>query len=287
MRAIGEQAGGRLMVRRTGRRCGGCSQQRRRRRPPTRDHRRRVHRRVGQRRQRRRRRPRDRSSRSSTAPPPTRTRSRPPPPTPPRSPTRRWSSTTAAATTTGSTTCSPATPDVDAVDAYSLLPAPSRSRANEHVFYDLEHRQGRRRPDRRPARRDRCRRTPTTTGPTPPSSASRPTTIAAHRARDRPGPPRRGQWWRPSPSRTTCWSTPESPTRPRRGSASAVEEDADPSPADLAAMLDLINTHQVSALLFNPQTADGGHQADPGRRAARLRSGRHGDRDPPERAPTT
>ena len=38
------------------------------------------------------------------------------------------------------------------------------------------------------------------------------------------------------------------------GFASAVEQDTDPSPADLAAMLDLINTHQVSALLFNPQT---------------------------------
>ena len=39
-----------------------------------------------------------------------------------------------------------------------------------------------------------------------------------------------------------------------QGFSSAVEEDADPAPADLAAMLDLINTHQVSALLFNPQT---------------------------------
>jgi zinc/manganese transport system substrate-binding protein len=38
------------------------------------------------------------------------------------------------------------------------------------------------------------------------------------------------------------------------GFSSAVEEDADPAPADLAAMLDLINTHQVSALLFNSQT---------------------------------
>lgn len=38
------------------------------------------------------------------------------------------------------------------------------------------------------------------------------------------------------------------------GFTSAVEEDTDPSPADLAATLDLINTRQVSALLFNPQT---------------------------------
>ncbi|BBX00231.1 ABC transporter substrate-binding protein [Mycolicibacterium moriokaense] len=38
------------------------------------------------------------------------------------------------------------------------------------------------------------------------------------------------------------------------GFANAIEEDTDPSPADLAAMLDLINTRQVSALLHNPQT---------------------------------
>jgi zinc/manganese transport system substrate-binding protein len=38
------------------------------------------------------------------------------------------------------------------------------------------------------------------------------------------------------------------------GFANAIEEDTDPSPADLAAMLDLINTRAVSALLYNPQT---------------------------------
>ena len=38
------------------------------------------------------------------------------------------------------------------------------------------------------------------------------------------------------------------------GFTSAIEEDADPSPADLAAMLDLINKRQVSAVLFNAQT---------------------------------
>jgi zinc/manganese transport system substrate-binding protein len=39
-----------------------------------------------------------------------------------------------------------------------------------------------------------------------------------------------------------------------KGFAEAVEQDTDPSPADLAAMLDLINNHQVSALLYNTQT---------------------------------
>jgi zinc/manganese transport system substrate-binding protein len=38
------------------------------------------------------------------------------------------------------------------------------------------------------------------------------------------------------------------------GFTNAVEEDTDPSPADLAAMLDLIHTRAVSALLYNPQT---------------------------------
>jgi zinc/manganese transport system substrate-binding protein len=38
------------------------------------------------------------------------------------------------------------------------------------------------------------------------------------------------------------------------GFAEAVEQDTDPSPADLAAMLDLINSRQVSALIYNPQT---------------------------------
>lgn len=42
--------------------------------------------------------------------------------------------------------------------------------------------------------------------------------------------------------------------RTPEGFANAIEEDTDPSPADLAAMLDLINTRQVSALLYNPQT---------------------------------
>ena len=54
------------------------------------------------------------------------------------------------------------------------------------------------------------------------------------------------------------------------GFASAVEEGDDPSPADVAAMLDLINTHQVSVLLFNPQTETAATKqiADAARRAS-------------------
>jgi zinc/manganese transport system substrate-binding protein len=38
------------------------------------------------------------------------------------------------------------------------------------------------------------------------------------------------------------------------GFSESAEQDTDPSPADLAAMLDLITTHQVAALVYNPQT---------------------------------
>ena len=63
------------------------------------------------------------------------------------------------------------------------------------------------------------------------------------------------------------------------GFAAAVEEGDDPAPADVAAMLDLINSRQVSALVFNPQTETAATQADRGRRPAGFGSGRHGHRD--------
>jgi len=40
-----------------------------------------------------------------------------------------------------------------------------------------------------------------------------------------------------------------------RGFTSAIEQDTDPAPVDLAAMLDLINARQVDAVLMNQQTA--------------------------------
>ncbi|HPX37097.1 MAG TPA: zinc ABC transporter substrate-binding protein [Mycobacterium sp.] len=42
-----------------------------------------------------------------------------------------------------------------------------------------------------------------------------------------------------------------------QGFSNAVEQDTDPAPADIAAMLDLITKHQVSALVFNDQTVTG------------------------------
>jgi zinc/manganese transport system substrate-binding protein len=40
-----------------------------------------------------------------------------------------------------------------------------------------------------------------------------------------------------------------------QGFTSAVEQDTDPAPVDVAAMLDLISARQVDAVLINPQTA--------------------------------
>jgi zinc/manganese transport system substrate-binding protein len=39
------------------------------------------------------------------------------------------------------------------------------------------------------------------------------------------------------------------------GFSSAIEQDSDPAPVDVAAMLDVINSRESSALLVNPQTA--------------------------------
>ena len=40
-----------------------------------------------------------------------------------------------------------------------------------------------------------------------------------------------------------------------KGFTSAIEQDTDPAPVDVAAMLDLITTRQVAAVLINQQTA--------------------------------
>jgi len=45
--------------------------------------------------------------------------------------------------------------------------------------------------------------------------------------------------------------------RTPRGFTNAIEQDSDPSPADMAAVLDLITGHRVSALIFNEQTVTG------------------------------
>ena len=96
-------------------------------------------------------------------------------------------------------------------------------------------------------------RTPTTTGPTPSKFAEQADAIAAaERAIGAAHPGAAVVATEPVAHYLLVNSgiadkTPE-------GFSNAIEEDTDPSPADLAAMLDLISTHQVSALVYNPQT---------------------------------
>ncbi len=61
------------------------------------------------------------------------------------------------------------------------------------------------------------------------------------------------------------------------GFANAIEEDTDPSPADLAAMLDLISTAAGVGSAVQPSDRDRGNQTASGRRRTGLDSG--GDRD--------
>ncbi len=61
--------------------------------------------------------------------------------------------------------------------------------------------------------------------------------------------------------------------------ANAVEEGGDPSPADVAAVLDLINSRQVRAVVVNSQTEGPGGPADRRRRARRRPADHLGHRD--------
>ncbi len=141
---------------------------------------------------------------------------------------------------------------VQTVNAYSLLPSSLPQPANEHVFYDLQtakavahqiaDRLGQSDPDHADDYKanaskfadeaDSISVAQRAIGSSHPGAAVVATEPVAHYLLVNSG---------------ITDKTPE-------GFSSAVEEDTDPSPADLAAMLDLINTHQVSALLFNPQT---------------------------------
>jgi zinc/manganese transport system substrate-binding protein len=143
-------------------------------------------------------------------------------------------------------------PGVTTVNAYSLLPGTVAQPANEHVFYDpatakavatqmadrlaqsdAAHADAYRANAAEFGKRaDEILQIERAIGQTHPGAAVVATEPVAHYLLVNAG---------------VTDKTPE-------GFSSAVEEDADPAPADLAAMLDLINTHQVSALLFNPQT---------------------------------
>ena len=141
-------------------------------------------------------------------------------------------------------------PEVDAVDAYSLRG--TEQRANEHVFYDVgiaktvAEEIAKRLAEIEPAHADDYRSNAAEFGREADAIAEAERAIGkAH------------------PSESVVATEPVAyyllrnagiTDRTPPGFASAVEEGDDPSPADVAAMLDLINTHQVSALLFNPQT---------------------------------
>jgi zinc/manganese transport system substrate-binding protein len=142
-------------------------------------------------------------------------------------------------------------PGVKAVNAYSLLPT-SEQPANEHVFYDIgtaklvATRIADRLAEVIPDHADDFRANAVEFG------AQADAILAQQRAIAEKHPGASVVATEPVAhyllvNAGVTDKTPE-------GFTSAIEEDADPAPADLAAMLDLINTHQVSALLFNPQT---------------------------------
>ena len=152
--------------------------------------RRRLHRRVGQRGQRRRRRSRDRDV------DPERHRRRPAlvrgQPSQRRRDRRRFAGRLQRRRLRplGRAMCSQDHPDVPTVDAYSLLPDAQAARQRTRLLRPGD-RQGRRRTDRRPARRRSIATTPTPTVPTPRRSASQGRRDPGVGARDRPGTPRR------------------------------------------------------------------------------------------------
>ncbi len=145
-------------------------------------------------------------------------------------------------------------PDVATVDAYSLRPDPQQA-ANEHVFYDpatakavaarIADRLAEIDPDHADAYRanaaafgtgaDGILATERAIGQAHPGAAVVATEPVAHYLLANAG------------------VTDKTPA----GFTNAVEEDADPAPADLATMLDLIENREVSAMLFNPQTETG------------------------------
>ncbi|MCV7223862.1 metal ABC transporter solute-binding protein, Zn/Mn family [Mycolicibacterium elephantis] len=145
-------------------------------------------------------------------------------------------------------------PDVVVVDAYSLRPDPQAS-ANEHVSYDpatakavaaqIADRLAEVDPDHADAYRanaaafgagaDEILATERAIAQAHPEAAVVATEPVAHYLLANAG------------------ITDKTPA----GFSNAVEEDADPSPADLAEMLDLIENREVSALLSNPQTETG------------------------------
>ena len=142
--------------------------------------------------------------------------------------------------------------DVQSVNAYSLLPSSVPQPANEHVFYDLETAKAvanqiadklsqsdaghandyKANASKFAGQADTIAAAERAIGAAHPGAAVVATEPVAHYLLVNSG---------------IADKTPE-------GFTKAIEQDSDPAPADLAAMLDLINTHQVSALVYNTQT---------------------------------
>jgi zinc/manganese transport system substrate-binding protein len=141
---------------------------------------------------------------------------------------------------------------VQAVDAYKLLPASVPQPANEHVFYDLE-------TAKAVANQiaDKLAQSDAEHANDYKANAAKfadqaDTIAAAERAIGASHPGASVVATEPVAHYLLANSgiadkTPE-------GFTKAIEQDTDPSPADLAALLDLIKTRQVSALVYNSQT---------------------------------
>jgi zinc/manganese transport system substrate-binding protein len=141
---------------------------------------------------------------------------------------------------------------VTAVDAYSLLPAAVPQPANEHVFYDLE-------TVKSVANQiaDKLSQADAEHAEDYKANAAKfadqaDTIAAAERAIGAAHPGATVVATEPVAHYllTNSGITDKTP----EGFTKAIEGDSDPSPADLAAMLDLIKTRQVSALVYNTQT---------------------------------
>ncbi|HVQ50012.1 MAG TPA: zinc ABC transporter substrate-binding protein [Mycobacterium sp.] len=142
--------------------------------------------------------------------------------------------------------------DVQSVNAYSLLPSSVPQPANEHVFYDLDTAKAvanqiaeklsqsdaghandyKANASKFAGEADTIAAAERAIGAAHPGAAVVATEPVAHYLLVNSG---------------IADKTPE-------GFTKAIEQDSDPAPADLAAMLDLINARQVSALVYNTQT---------------------------------
>ncbi|MGV0644852.1 zinc ABC transporter substrate-binding protein [Mycolicibacterium sp. XJ879] len=142
-------------------------------------------------------------------------------------------------------------PDVATVDAYSLRADP-RPSANEHVFYDpatarvVAARIADRLAESDPDNADAYRANAAAFG------AGADAILASERAIGQAHPDASVVATEPVAHYllANAGITDKTP----EGFTNAIEEDADPAPADLATMLDLITNREVAALLFNPQT---------------------------------